>query len=75
MCIRDRAYDVDNYGIMAAAAQDYEAFYRSEIQVRRRLYFPPFCVMAVVGITGLDDRACLLYRSYESQKDALEARL
>ena len=56
-----QAYDVDNYGIMAAAAQDYEAFYRSEIQVRRRLYFPPFCVMAVVGITGLDDRAVYDY--------------
>lgn len=56
-----QAFDVDSYGILAAAAQDYEAFYRSEIQVRRRLYFPPFCVMAVVGITGTDDKAVFDY--------------
>ena len=56
-----QAFDVDNYGIITAAAQDYPAFYRSEIQVRKRLYFPPFCVMAVVGITGTEDKAVFDY--------------
>jgi primosomal protein N' (replication factor Y) len=32
----------DHYAIRAAAAEDYEAFYRTEIQVRARFGYPPF---------------------------------
>ncbi len=42
----------DNETINLAAAQDYEGFYESAIQLRRQLVFPPFCEFVLLGITG-----------------------
>ena len=37
-----QTYQPDNYAIRAAASQDYEAFYREEIEYRREQAGPPF---------------------------------
>ena len=49
-----QTYNPDNETIRLSAKQDYEAFYRNEIAVRRALVFPPFCDIAVFSI-GADE--------------------
>jgi primosomal protein N' (replication factor Y) len=38
----------DHYAIRFAAAQDYEAFYRKELNFRRLMHYPPFTAMAML---------------------------
>ena len=40
-----QTYNPDHYVIQAAARQDYEGFYRQEIEYRRLLHYPPFSRM------------------------------
>jgi len=68
-----QAFDIDSYVLEAACHQDYEAFYRPEINLRKQLNFPPFCTMAVVGISGTDDRAVFDYGVTYRQGLSLEA--
>jgi primosomal protein N' (replication factor Y) len=46
----------DNEVIRLAAAQDYEAFYRSEISLRREMLYPPFCDICEFGFVGAIDK-------------------
>ena len=39
-----------------ASRQDYDAFYKSEIAYRRAMLFPPFCHIALISVTGEDER-------------------
>jgi len=41
-----QTYQPDHYAVLAAAQQDYEAFYRQEIEMRRELSYPPFSQLA-----------------------------
>ena len=54
----------DHYAVRGAAAQDYEAFYRKEIEFRRLLNYPPYAEMANVIIRGSNE-ADALERSTE----------
>lgn len=47
-----QTYNPDNETIRLSAAQDYDAFYRNEIAVRRALVFPPFCDIAVFSFAS-----------------------
>ena len=51
-----------NETILQAAAQDYEAFYRSELELRRLQQTPPFQDLLAITASGLDEgqvvRAC-----------------
>ncbi|MGN0975979.1 MAG: helicase-related protein, partial [Gemmiger sp.] len=38
--------------LQLAARQDYDAFYREEINFRKFGLYPPFCALCVVGFTG-----------------------
>ncbi|MGB9605199.1 MAG: primosomal protein N', partial [Bryobacteraceae bacterium] len=38
----------DHYAIRFAALQDYELFYRKELEFRRMMRYPPFCALASV---------------------------
>lgn len=49
----------DNEILRKAAAQDYDEFYRSEIVLRKSVLFPPFCDLAVLVLSGLDEFALL----------------
>ena len=41
--------------IRFAAAQDYEAFYKNEIALRKNYVFPPFCDMAVITFSSPEE--------------------
>ncbi len=40
-----------------AAAQDYEAFYETEILTRRLMVYPPYCDICAAGFTGREENA------------------
>lgn len=42
----------ENDIIRLAARQDYEAFYKNEIRLRKALVYPPYCDICVLGFTG-----------------------
>lgn len=50
----------DNDTIRLACAQDYEAFYQSEIRLRKLLVFPPYCDIALVNISCSDEKKTLI---------------
>jgi primosomal protein N' (replication factor Y) len=45
----------ENEIIKLAAKQDYEAFYKLEISVRRALIYPPYCDFCSIGFVGADE--------------------
>ncbi len=47
-----QTYQPDHYAVLAAAQQDYEAFYRQEIEMRRELGYPPFSQLANLVFTS-----------------------
>lgn len=64
-----QTYTPEHYAVRAAAAQDYEAFYREEMQ-RRRLYgYPPFTDLIQVVFMGRDQKE--LRRAAAGWRDAL----
>ena len=42
--------------IQLAARQDYEAFYQNEILIRKSYQFPPFCDIALITLSYLDEQ-------------------
>lgn len=49
-----QTYMPENSTIQYSAAQDYEAFYREEITIRKALSYPPFTEIINVTVTGGD---------------------
>lgn len=49
-----QTYTPENYAIQAAAAQDYEAFYRQEIEFRKLRGYPPFSDFIQIIIGSMD---------------------
>ena len=49
----------DNDTIKLACAQDYEAFYQSEIRLRKLLVFPPYCDIALINISCSDEKQAM----------------
>ena len=47
--------------IQLAAKQDYDAFYENEIQIRRAYQFPPFCDIALVNMSSVDEKSLDLF--------------
>ncbi len=45
----------DNEALLLAAEGDYEKFYRSEIELRKALVFPPFCDIVLLTLTARDE--------------------
>ena len=50
----------DNDTIKLACAQNYEAFYESEIRLRKLLVFPPYCDIALINISCGDEKQALI---------------
>ena len=42
--------------IQLAATQNYEEFYKNEIQIRKSFIFPPFCDLALITVSSTDER-------------------
>ncbi len=47
----------EHYVIGLAAAQDYPAFYRTEIAARRMMKYPPFADLCLFGFSGMQEKA------------------
>ncbi|MBQ9745043.1 MAG: primosomal protein N' [Clostridia bacterium] len=42
--------------IQYASTQDYEEFYKNEIQIRKSYLFPPFCDIVLITVSSTDER-------------------
>ena len=47
-----QTYNPDNYAIIHSKNQDYEAFYNTEIVLRKMLKYPPFCDIILIKFQG-----------------------
>ncbi|MBQ4627055.1 MAG: primosomal protein N' [Clostridia bacterium] len=45
----------ENEIIRLAAKQDYDAFFKTEIRLRKGLVYPPYCDLCVIGFVGTDE--------------------
>ena len=54
-----QTYNTEDYSITAASRHDYEAFFRQELQIRRRLRYPPFTHIAMAVVSSVNDRLAL----------------
>ena len=68
-----QTYNPDNEVILAAARQDYAAFYRAEIRMRRIRRYPPFADLFTLTVSGGEEGAVL--RSAARLRDALRGGL
>ncbi|MBO4915057.1 MAG: primosomal protein N' [Oscillospiraceae bacterium] len=61
-----QTYTPENEVILAAAAQDYERFYKSEIRMRKLRRYPPFSDLFTLTVSGVEEtqvvRSCLALR-------------
>ena len=51
-----QTYNVENYSIQCACAQDYRSFFEKEILVREKLVYPPFTNIGSIVLSGTNDR-------------------
>ena len=51
-----QTYQPDHYAIRAAAAQDYEEFYRQEMGYRRLMEYPPAAGLLTLQLSGKDEK-------------------
>jgi primosomal protein N' (replication factor Y) (superfamily II helicase) len=49
----------DHYAIQCAAEQDYEKFYRKEIEFRKLMYYPPFGALANIVVRSTNEEDAL----------------
>ena len=68
-----QTYTPDNEVIRCAAAQDYDSFYRGEIELRRILSLPPFTELYSIMVSGQNEERVL--RCCCEMKTALERSL
>ena len=47
-----QAYNIDDYAVRYAAAQDYPGFFRQEIAFRRALHYPPFGSICCITLSA-----------------------
>ena len=66
-----QTYSPDDDVIRAAAAQDHERFYRSELRLRRLRRLPPFADLWRLTVSGTEESAVL--RASAQVRDALRA--
>ena len=50
-----QTYNPDSFAIEYSKKQDYDLFYKTEINLRKQLNYPPFCDIIMVGFTGTDE--------------------
>ena len=64
-----QTYSPEHYAVAFAAAQDYEGFYKTEIQLRKYMGYPPFSDMFQILFTSADQQEAL--RGAQSWHDRL----
>lgn len=69
-----QTYNPDNEILNLAAEQDYEAFYSSEIALRRSVAFPPFCSVMVFGFSAPTEKECAAFaKGFDSLFEQIKA--
>lgn len=71
-----QTYSPDDYAVTAAAAHNYEEFFKNEIAVRKNLQYPPFSSMCIIRFSSENDKgtyaaafnACDLMRKIENEE-------
>ena len=66
-----QTYHPESEVIRAAAAQDYEAFYRGELRLRRLRRYPPFAELFTLTVSGLEEHRVIAASC--ALRDALRA--
>lgn len=61
----------DNLVIALSAEQNYEAFYRSEIDIRKGMLYPPFADICLIGFVGRDQEK-VKNKAFEFSKSLAE---
>ena len=56
-----QAYNPSHYAITMAARQDYELFYRKEMEMRKAQSFPPYTFLASVTVSGKNEESVIQY--------------
>lgn len=51
-----QTYNPEHFSIKCAKKQDYDLFYKTEIELRKQLNYPPFCDIMVVGFSGICEK-------------------
>ena len=54
-----QTYMPDHYAITLAARQNYDVFYRYEMDNRKKTYFPPYCYLASIMISSKSEERCI----------------
>ncbi len=52
-----QTYNTEDFSIVNACNNDYSSFYNTEIELRRKLDYPPFTNIAIIIVNGVDDKA------------------
>ena len=55
-----QTYAPTHYSILCARDGDYERFYRTELEIRRQMVYPPFSHFFTVLFTGKDEKTLIL---------------
>ncbi|MBP9988464.1 MAG: primosomal protein N' [Ruminococcus sp.] len=50
-----QTFNPENEVIEIASRQDYEAFYKTEISMRKMLIYPPYCDICLIGFVGTNE--------------------
>lgn len=51
-----QTYNTEDYSITSACCYDYHAFFRQEVDIRKRLRYPPFTNIACVVVSSVNDK-------------------
>ena len=65
-----QTYNTEDFSIQSACRHDYSSFYNQEIKIREKLNYPPFSNIAVLILSGLNDR--LVNGRAKELRDALQ---
>ena len=51
-----QTYNPDSFSIECSKTQNYDIFYKTEINLRKQLKYPPFCDIILIGISGSNEK-------------------
>ncbi len=53
-----QGFNLDHYSILCAKDHDYERFYKQEMEIRKKLSYPPYFNLCLLEISGKDESLC-----------------
>ena len=54
-----QGFNIDHYSIVCASRHDYESFYETELNIRKKLKYSPYYNICLIKITGKELNECL----------------